>query len=235
MWRSGSRSSARRRVHAASALRLALVGLGAVSFKLLRSAAPAWSATMATRASRSELLRAGAAVTLLTSGASAEAKDPKEIPPGYVPGGLFAKKVGEKITTPNGVVYEPLVLGSDGSDKRDGPPRSGANLEVRFTGRLGSFDGPIFDSTSLRGNRKPNKQDFIEARINVDPGVSKGLCEALKLMKAGAKGRAVIPGPLNYGEGKVDYSADEDGEVKGKVDKDVPTYYEVELVRIIKP
>merc|ERR1712032_1785325 len=110
----------------------------------------------------------------------------------------------------------------------------GANLEVRFVGRLDGFDGPIFDSTYLRGARKPNKQNFVEARINVDPGISKGLC-ALKLMKVGAKGRAIIPGPLNYGEGKVDFEADEDGDYKGKVKKEMATYYDVELIRIIKP
>jgi hypothetical protein len=208
--------------------------------------APAWVAGNSQAASRSkhvvtenghvELARRGAASLLLSAaaGAPALAKE-QEIPPGYVPGGLFAKKLGEKITTPNGVIYEPLALGTEGNSNRDGPPRSGANLEVKFVGRTGGFDGPIFDSTILRGARKPNKQDFVEARINVDPGVSKGLCEALKLMKVGAKGRAVIPGPLNYGEGKVDYAGDEDGEVKEKVKKDEPTYYEIELVRIIKP
>ncbi|CAK0902725.1 unnamed protein product [Prorocentrum cordatum] len=159
----------------------------------------------------------------------------QEIPPGYVPGGLFAKKVGEKITTPNGVIYEPIELGTDGNSNRDGPPRSGANLEVRFVGRLNGFDGPIFDSTYLRGQRKPNKADFIEARINVDPGVHKGMCEALKLMKVGGKGRAIIPGALSYSEGKTDYEGDEDGEYKGKVKADQTLYYEVELVRIIKP
>lgn len=216
---------------------LALAALLTLALALppLGGGGPAWSAPQPAgpRGGRAGLLRGGAAAALLT-GSAAEAKE-KEIPPGYVPGGLFAKKVGEKITTPNGVVYEAIALGTDGSGLRDGPPRSGATLEVRFVGRVNGFDGPIFDSAYLRGQRKPNKADFIEARINVDPGISLGLCEALKLMKVGGKGRAVVPGKLSYSEGKTDYQGDEDGEYKEKVKKDEPLYYEVELVRIIKP
>merc|ERR1719323_1356601 len=164
----------------------------------------------------------------------AVAKDAKEIPPGYVPGGLVAKKVGEKIETPNGLIYEPIVLGTSENGPRDGPPRSGSNCWVRFAGHVGSFDGPVFDSSKFRGSRKPAKDDFIEIRLNGETDISNGMYEALKLMKAGGKGKFIQPPKLSYGEGKTAFEGDELGGA-GKVPAGSTLYYEVELVKIIKP
>ena len=65
---------------------------------------------------------------LLLLPALAEAE---EIPPGNIPKGLIAVSVGEKVTTPNGVVYEPLELGTSEDGPRNGPPRGGSNVILR--------------------------------------------------------------------------------------------------------
>mmetsp|Transcript_59819 Transcript_59819/g.192541 ORF Transcript_59819/g.192541 Transcript_59819/m.192541 type:complete len:273 (-) Transcript_59819:325-1143(-) len=179
---------------------------------------------------------------LPTSGAALVASGPAspvhaesgDVPPGFVPAGYLAKAVGEKVVTPNGLIYEPLELGTLGSGPRDGPPRSGSTVEVKFVGHVDGFDGPVFDSTILRGRRKPAKDEFIEVRLNLDPLVSNGIFEALKLMKVGGKGRFVQPPKLSYGEGKASFEGDDDGEVK-KVPANATLFYEIELVRIIKP
>lgn len=105
----------------------------------------------------------------------------EEIPPGNIPKGLMATALGEKVTTPNGVVYEPLELGTTEEGPRNGPPRGGSTvilrlketsfsfILVRFSAHLDGFDGPIFDSSTLRGQRKPNKVDYVESRLNVEP------------------------------------------------------------------
>lgn len=186
---------------------------------------------------RAALQQAGAGLALLGAApAFAEDKAPKrEVPLGMVPAQFFAKKVGEKVTTPNGLVYEPIELGTDEKGPRDGPPRSGSNVWVKFTGRTESFDGPLMDSSKYRGMRAADKQDYIEIRLNQEPTITNGMYEALKLMKVGGKGRFVQPPVLSYSEGKVGYEGDDEGEVKGKIPPDTPLYYEVELVRIVKP
>jgi len=158
----------------------------------------------------------------------------KEIPPGYVPRGTLAKAVGEKLVTPNGLIYEPIELGTTGTGPRDGPPMSGTAVEVRFTGHVDSFDGPIFDSSALRGLRKPAKEDFIEVRLNLEPTLTNGLFEAMKLMKVGGKGRFIQPPLLSYREGKSKMIGDEESPVK-EIPANSTLYYQVELVRIIKP
>jgi len=160
--------------------------------------------------------------------------DTKEIPPGYVPRGTLAKEVGQKITTPNGLIYEALELGTKSEGPRDGPPSSGSTVELRFTGHINSFDGPVFDSSALRGMRKPLKEDFLEVRLNLDPTLTNGLFEAMKLMKVGGKGRFIQPPNLSYREGKSKLVGDEDSPVK-EVPANSTLYYEVELIRIIKP
>ena len=128
----------------------------------------------------------------------------EEAPPlGSIPKDLKASAVGEKVTTPNGVVYEPLELGTEEGGPRNGPPRGGATVVLRYTAHLDSFDGPIFDSSKLRGSRKPNKIDTIESRLNVDPSLPNCIFEAVKLMKVGAKGQAVCPPKTSYSEGNL--------------------------------
>lgn len=159
----------------------------------------------------------------------------KDIPPGYVPPELRATEVGKKIVTPNGLEYEPIEIGTAENGPRDGPPRSGSNVWVKFTGRTQSFDGPIFDSSKYRGGRKADKQDYVELRLNQEPTITNGMYEALKLMKVGGKGRFVQPAPLSYGDGKKAFEGDDDGEVKEKIPAGETLYYEVELLRIVKP
>jgi len=84
---------------------------------------------------------------------------------------LQAKEVGQQVTTPHGVVYEPLELGTEEQGPRSGPPRGGSTVILKYTARLDGWNGPIFDSSTLRGQRKPNKVDFIESRLNVDPSL----------------------------------------------------------------
>ena len=158
----------------------------------------------------------------------------EEIPLGSIPTNLKATVLGEKVNTPNGCTYEPLDLGTEETGPRNGPPRGGSTVVLKYTAHVDSFDGPVFDSSALRGQRKPNKVDYIESRLNVDPSLPPCVFEAVKLMKVGAKGRATCPPKLSYQEGKVAFDADESGEVK-KVPAGASLYYELELVRIIKP
>lgn len=173
-----------------------------------------------------------AAVAPLVAGAAARAEE--EIPLGSIPKDLQAKEVGQQVTTPHGVVYEPLELGTEEQGPRSGPPRGGSTVILKYTARLDGWNGPIFDSSTLRGQRKPNKVDFIESRLNVDPSLPNCIFEAVKLMKVGAKGRATCPPKVSYSEGKVAFDADEQGEVQ-KVPAGATLYYDLELVRIIKP
>lgn len=158
----------------------------------------------------------------------------EEIPLGSIPTNLKATVLGEKVNTPNGCTYEPLDLGTEETGPRNGPPRGGSTVILKYKAHIDSFDGPVFDSSTLRGQRKPNKVDFVESRLNVDPSLPPCVFEAVKLMKVGAKGRATCPPKLSYQEGKVAFDADESGEVK-KVPAGASLYYELELVRIIKP
>ena len=84
---------------------------------------------------------------------------------------LQAKEVGQQVTTPHGVVYEPIELGTEDQGPRNGPPRGGSTVILKYSARLDGWNGPIFDSSTLRGQRKPNKVDFIESRLNVDPSL----------------------------------------------------------------
>ncbi|CAJ1347575.1 unnamed protein product [Effrenium voratum] len=158
----------------------------------------------------------------------------EQVPLGSIPVDMVATAVGEKVTTPNGVIYEPLEMGTSEGGLRNGPPRGGANVVLRYKAHIDGFDGPVFDSSELRGSRKPNKIDAVECRLNVDPSLPNCLFEAVKLMKVGAKGRAVCPPNVSYSEGKVGFDADEQGDVK-KVPAGATLYYDLELVRIIKP
>ncbi|CAE7651807.1 unnamed protein product [Symbiodinium pilosum] len=173
---------------------------------------------------RRGVLTASLAALSMPQAAFAEDK----VPPGSIPTDLVASAVGQKVTTPNGVVYEPLELGTSETGPRNGPPRAGANLLLKYTAHINGFDGPVIDSSALRGSRKPNKVDFIECRLNVDPSLPNCVFEAVKLMKVGAKGRAVCPPSLSYGEGKAAFDADEGADIK-KVEAGSTLYYELEV------
>ncbi|CAE7206637.1 unnamed protein product [Symbiodinium natans] len=106
---------------------------------------------------------------------------PCQVAPGSIPADLVATAVGQKVTTPNGVVYEPLELGTSETGPRNGPPRGGANLLLKYAAHIQSFDGPVVDSSTFRGSRKPNKVDYVECRLNVDPSLPNCLFEVRPL------------------------------------------------------
>eukprot|EP00933_Yihiella_yeosuensis_P020986 TRINITY_DN16721_c0_g1_i9.p1 TRINITY_DN16721_c0_g1~~TRINITY_DN16721_c0_g1_i9.p1 ORF type:complete len:262 (+),score=47.31 TRINITY_DN16721_c0_g1_i9:169-954(+) len=138
------------------------------------------------------------------------------------------------VERPNGFKYERLEAGSEGTSPRDGPVKYAARAWIRFTGHVDGFDGDVFDSSLLRGSRKPAKRDYVEITAGYEPTLPTGMWEALKLMKVGEKGRFVVPPSLSYGEGAIEFEGDEDSKVK-KVPAGTTLYYEVELVRIIRP
>mmetsp|Transcript_59463 Transcript_59463/g.110042 ORF Transcript_59463/g.110042 Transcript_59463/m.110042 type:complete len:237 (+) Transcript_59463:36-746(+) len=143
------------------------------------------------------------------------------------------KEVGTKIVTPNGLEYEVLQLGSSGTSARDGFPKRQAKVTVRFTGHIDSFDGKVFDSSLIRARRVTGKRDYVEITLYSQQTITTGLCEALRLMKVGEKGRFVQPPQLSYAQG-AEFEGDDDSEVK-KVPANATLYYEVELVNIVRP
>ncbi|CAE7636250.1 unnamed protein product [Symbiodinium sp. KB8] len=112
--------------------------------------------------------------------------------------------------------------------------RSYAKVWIKFTGHVDGFDGPVFDSSALRGARRPVKKDYVEIECNTDDTFAAAMWEALHLMKVGEKGRFVQPPGLSFGGGKASFQGDEDSEVK-TVPAGATLYYDVELVRIIRP
>mmetsp|Transcript_62277 Transcript_62277/g.163545 ORF Transcript_62277/g.163545 Transcript_62277/m.163545 type:complete len:233 (-) Transcript_62277:340-1038(-) len=186
---------------------------------------------------RAALQQAGAGLALLGAGPAVAVVNDKgqEIYLGFVPAGFSATTVGEKVTTPNGLEYEPIEIGSAETGPRVGPPRSGSVVYAKFVGHTESFTGPVFDSSMLRGGRKADKQEYVEMRLNQEPTMTNGLYEALKLMKVGGKGRFIQPPNLSYSEGRVGFDPDDDGEVKGKIPPGQTLYYTVELIQIVKP
>jgi peptidylprolyl isomerase len=90
---------------------------------------------------------------------------------------------GAEITTPSGLKYTDLVVGSGAT------PQRGQTVSVHYTGTL--ENGFKFDSSRDRG--KP--ADF---RIGIGQ-VIKGWDEALMTMKVGGRRRLVIPSALGYG------------------------------------
>lgn len=158
----------------------------------------------------------------------------EEIPPGFIPDSISAdgKKLGEKYVTPNGLEYEMITEGSTVKGKREGPPRSGSRVWIRFAGHVDGFDGKVFDSSDARAS-KVGRKDYVEITLNREPTITNGMCEALKLMKVGEKGRFVQPPKLSYQGGK-EFGVEADMEVK-KVGANTTLFYDIELVNIIKP
>lgn len=92
-------------------------------------------------------------------------------------------KAEAEITTPSGLKYTDLVVGTGES------PRAGQTVVVHYKGTL--QNGKQFDSSYDRG--KP-----AEFRIGVG-SVIKGWDEGLMSMKVGGKRRLVIPPAIGYG------------------------------------
>eukprot|EP00930_Biecheleria_cincta_P049888 TRINITY_DN35092_c0_g1_i1.p1 TRINITY_DN35092_c0_g1~~TRINITY_DN35092_c0_g1_i1.p1 ORF type:complete len:202 (-),score=36.00 TRINITY_DN35092_c0_g1_i1:8-613(-) len=154
--------------------------------------------------------------------------------PGMVVTGASACAKAVEVSRPDGFRYETLQAGTDGTTLRDGPPKYAARVWIRFTGHVDSFDGEIFDSSKLRGARKPAQKDYVEITAGLEPTFAQGMWDALKLMKVGEKGRFVQPPALSFGEGKQAIEGDEDSKVKN-IPPNSTLYYEVELVKIIRP
>ncbi|MDH7515664.1 MAG: FKBP-type peptidyl-prolyl cis-trans isomerase [Bacteroidota bacterium] len=88
------------------------------------------------------------------------------------------------VTTPSGLKYVDLVVGTGAS------PEKGKKVRVHYIGELS--DGRVFDSSYDRG------QPF-EFTIGVGQ-VIKGWDEGVMSMKVGGKRRLIIPPKLGYGE-----------------------------------
>ena len=91
---------------------------------------------------------------------------------------------GNVQTTPSGLQYEELQVGSGAS------PQPGQNVTVHYTGWL--KDGSKFDSSVDRGSP-------FQFRIGQGQ-VIKGWDEGVMSMKVGGKRRLIIPPELGYGQ-----------------------------------
>jgi peptidylprolyl isomerase len=99
-------------------------------------------------------------------------------------GGTAATGGGTLTTTPTGLQYEDITVGTGDT------PRAGQNVVVHYTGTL--TDGKKFDSSRDRN------QPFT---FQLGAGqVIKGWDEGLATMKVGGRRKLVIPPGLAYGE-----------------------------------
>ena len=92
------------------------------------------------------------------------------------------KKKAGVITTPSGLQYEVITLGTGAK------PTLESNVEVNYEGK--TIDGKVFDSSYERGTTTSFKLS------SVIPGWQEGL----QLMPVGSKFRFYIPSELAYGE-----------------------------------
>lgn len=90
---------------------------------------------------------------------------------------------GAEVTTPSGLKYTDLVVGTGPS------PRPGQTAVVHYTGTL--TDGTKFDSSRDHGQ----PFSFVVGR----GAVIKGWDEGIQTMKVGGRRRLVVPPALGYG------------------------------------
>ena len=114
-----------------------------------------------------------------SSPAGATTSPTSTAPPTSVP----PPKGGQIVTTPSGLKYEELAIGTGAS------PIKGHRVQVHYTGWL--TDGSKFDSSRDRGT----PYDFAVGMGNV----IRGWDEALMTMKVGGKRKLTIPPQLAYG------------------------------------
>ncbi len=130
-------------------------------------------------------------VLLVTLGVSCGGSDPTNIPtpkptasPTAAPTATTSKEASELTTTPSGLQYRDLVVGT-GEEAR-----IGATAVVHYTGWL--EDGTKFDSSVDRGT----PFDFVIGRGQV----IKGWDEGVGSMNVGGKRELIIPPDLAYGD-----------------------------------
>lgn len=101
-----------------------------------------------------------------------------------VAGEKFLAENGKRkgvVTTPSGLQYEVITMGSGAK------PTADSKVRVHYTGKL--IDGNVFDSSVERGQP-------IDYPVG---GFVKGWQEALQLMPVGSKWKLFIPSDLGYG------------------------------------
>ena len=111
----------------------------------------------------------------------------------------------EMITTPSGLQYQDIVVGTGTEAK------AGNKVKVHYVGTL--TDGTKFDSSVDRG--QPFDFDLGEGRV------IKGWDEGVAGMKVGGKRKLVIPPELGYG-----------GRAIGKIPSNSILIFEVELLDV---
>ncbi len=111
----------------------------------------------------------------------------------------------EMITTPSGLQYQDIVVGTGTEAK------AGNKVKVHYVGTL--TDGTKFDSSVDRG--QPFDFDLGEGRV------IKGWDEGVAGMKVGGKRKLVIPPELGYG-----------GRAIGKIPSNSTLIFEVELLDV---
>jgi len=119
--------------------------------------------------------------------------------------GCSKKETGEEITTPSGLKYIDIKIGTGGS------PQPGRQVTVHYTGWL--ENGKKFDSSVDRG--RP-----WEFTIGVG-NVIKGWDEGIMTMKVGGKRKFIIPPELAYGKSG-----------RGPIPPNATLIFEVELLDV---
>jgi len=151
--------------------------------KGLYSAAPAKPAT-----GRNRQARIIAIVIVLALAVSAIAylivKRAGTTAPAPEPAGFEA--AGPEITTPSGLKYADVVVGTGAT------PQRGQTMFVKYTGRL--VDGTKFDSSYDHPGQKP-----LEFELGGDR-IIKGWNEGIATMKVGGKRKLTVPPSLGYGK-----------------------------------